>query len=292
MNIEILVDVKTELGEGPLWDPELERLFWIDSKSGKVFRSTADGTELRAWDTPGLIGSLALRADASGAILALENGLHTLDFASGDTELILDPEPEFPQNRLNDGKVDARGRFVFGSMNKNEDGRTAALYSLDTDFSLRTLDDGLIVSNGPCWSPDGSIFYFSDTWSGEIWAYDYDLETGDARNRRTFGDVDTSRGGGADGSTVDSEGYLWNALVYDGKLVRYAPDGSVDRVIEMPVKKVTSVMFGGPNLDTLYVTSMSKPPLPRFPDDPVQRGSVFAITGLGIQGLPEHRFGA
>ncbi|OIU88213.1 SMP-30/gluconolactonase/LRE family protein [Microbacterium sp. AR7-10] len=292
MEIDILVDVKTELGEGPLWDPELERLFWIDSKGGKVFRSTADGTELRAWDTPGLIGSMALRRDGDGAIVALENGLHTLDFATGDTEFLHDPEPVLSQNRLNDGKVDARGRFVFGSMNKNEEGPTAALYSLDTDFSVRTLDDELIVSNGPCWSPDGSTFYFSDTWSGEIWAYDYDLETGDASNRRKFGDVDTSRGGGADGSTVDAEGYLWNALVYDGKLVRYAPDGTVDRIIDMPVKKVTSVMFGGANLDVLYVTSMSKPPLPRFPDDPVQRGSVFAVTGLGIQGLPEHRFGA
>lgn len=292
MNIDILVDVKTELGEGPLWDAELQRLFWIDSKCGKVFRSTAAGTELRAWDTPGLIGSMAIRADGSGAILALESGLHTLDFATGDTELIVDPEPDLTQNRLNDGKVDARGRFVFGSMNKNEDGRTASLYSLSPDFSLRTLDSDLIVSNGPCWSPDGSTFYFSDTWSGEIWAYDYDLDTGEVRNRRTFGKVDTSRGGGADGSTVDAEGYLWNALVYDGKLVRYAPDGTVDRVIDMPVKKVTSVNFGGANLDTLYVTSMSKPPLPRFPDDPVQRGSVFAVTGLGVQGVPEHRFGA
>ena len=91
---------------------------------------------------------------------------------------------------------------------------------------------------------------------------------------------------------MDAEGFLWNAQVYDGKMVRYAPDGSVDRVIEMPVKKVTSAMFGGPNLDILYVTSMAKPPLPRFPGDGVLRGSLFAITGLGIKGLPEPRFGA
>jgi len=85
---------------------------------------------------------------------------------------------------------------------------------------------------------------------------------------------------------------LWNALVYDGKLTRYAPDGSVDRVIDMPVKKVTSVMFGGPDLDVLYVTSMAKPPLPRFPGDGVLRGSLFAIRDLGIRGVPEPRFGA
>ena len=99
-----------------------------------------------------------------------------------------------------------------------------------------------------------------------------------------------SRGGAADGSTVDAEGCLWNALVYDGRLVRYAPDGTVDRVIDMPVKKVTSVMFGGPNLDILFVTSMAKPPLPRFPGDGVLRGSLFAIYDLGIRGVPEPRF--
>ncbi len=103
--------------------------------------------------------------------------------------------------------------------------------------------------------------------------------------------VDTSKGGAADGSTVDAEGYLWNALVYDGRLVRYAPDGGVDRIIDMPVKKITSVMFGGPELDTLYVTSMAKPPPPRFPGDGVLRGSLFAISGLGVTGVPEPRFG-
>jgi L-arabinonolactonase len=112
------------------------------------------------------------------------------------------------------------------------------------------------------------------------------------KNRRTFVKLDTSKGGAADGSTVDSEGYLWNAQVYDGKIIRYTPEGKVDKVIDMPVKKVTSVNFGGPNLDILYVTSMAKPPLPRFPGDGVLRGSLFAIHGLGIKGVPEPRFGA
>ncbi len=104
--------------------------------------------------------------------------------------------------------------------------------------------------------------------------------------------MDTSRGGAADGSTVDSEGCVWNALVYDGRLVRYDPSGRINRVIEMPVKKVTSVMFGGPKLDILFVTSMAKPPLPRFPGDEQLRGSLFAIYDLSITGVPEPRFGA
>ena len=282
MRIDILLDVKTTLGEGPLWDAEQQRLYWIDSFDGRVFRATADGRELRAWDVAQKIGSMALRKDGQGAVVALQRGCHLLDFKTGDVDLIHDPESDRPDNRLNDGKVDRRGRFVAGSMDTMEQGPNGALYSLSTNFEVTRLDQGIICSNGPCWSPDGSTFYFNDTWSGEIWAYDYDLDTGGVSNRRCFAKVDTAGGGAADGSTVDAEGCLWNALVYDGR---------VDRVIDMPVKKVTSVMFGGPDLDVLYVTSMAKPPLPRFPGDGVMRGSLFAIHGLGIRGIAEPRFG-
>ncbi len=289
MRIEVLVDVKPILGEGPLWDVETERLYFIDSFGMVIYRCTHDGREVRAWDLPQKIGSMALRR-TSGAVLSLARGFHFIDFTTGETQLIVDPEPGRSNNRLNDGKVDKRGRFIAGSMDTMEEGKNGALYRLDPDLSLHKLDDGIIVSNGPCWSPDGRIFYFADSWSGEIWTYDYDLDTGRVSNRRTFSKVDTSRGGAADGSTVDAEGCLWNAQVYDGKVVRYRPTGDVDRVIDMPVKKVTSVMFGGPNLDTLFVTSMAKPPLPRFPDDGVMRGSLFAIHGLGVTGVPEPRF--
>lgn len=292
MRIEILLDVKTTLGEGPLWDADQQRLYFIDSFDGRVFRTTVDGGELRAWDLPQKIGSMALRKDGLGAVVSLQRGFHLLDFKTGDVTLIHDPEPGFANNRINDGKVDKQGRFVAGSMDTLEEGPNGALYSLSTDFKVTKLDSNIVCSNGPCWSPDGRTFYFADTWSGEIWAYDYDLATGSVSNRRTFTTVDTSGGGAADGATVDAEGCVWSALVYDGKLVRYAPDGMVERIIDMPVKKVTSVMFGGPSLDILFVTSMTKPPLPRFPGDGPLRGSLFAIHGLGIRGLPEMRFGA
>ena len=292
MRIEVVVDVKTTLGEGPLWDAEQERLYWIDVFDGRVFRATAAGGEIRCWDVPQKIGSLALRKDGGGAVVALARGFHLLDFKSGDVERIVDPEPDKLNNRLNDGKVDRRGRFVAGSMDTMEEGPNGALYRLDPDFSLRKLDDKITVSNGPCWSPDGATFYFADSGAGEIWAYDYEQSTGAVSNRRTFVRVDRSRGGTADGATVDAEGCLWNALVYDGRLVRYDPSGRIDRVIDMPVKKITSVMFGGPKLDILFVTSMAKPPLPRFPGDGRLRGSLFAIYDLGIKGLPEPRFGA
>jgi L-arabinonolactonase len=292
MKIEVVLDVKTTLGEGPLWDVDQQRLYFIDSFDGRVFRCTADGREVRCWDVPEKIGSIAIRKDGNGAICSLANGFHALDFRTGDIELIHDPEPGLPMNRINDGKVDRKGRFFAGSMDTMEESASGALYRLDPDFSVTTVDSGIICSNGPCFSPDDKTFYFADTWTGGIWAYDYDIETGTPSNRRDFVKVDSSNGGAADGSTIDAEGCLWNALVYDGKITRFTPEGEVDRVIDMPVKKVTSVNFGGPNLDILFVTSMAKPPLPRFPGDGVQRGSLFAITGLGVTGIPEPRFGS
>lgn len=292
MDVEVLVDIKTHLGEGPLWDVDTQRLFWVDSTIGNVYRATADGKEIRAWDLPGKVGSLAIRKDGSGAVVAIESGFHFLDFGTGDTELIADPEPDLPHNRFNDGKVDARGRFVAGTMDTFEKSPSGSLYRLDPDLSVHRLDTGIIVSNGPCWSPDGSTFYFADSWSGEVWAYDYDLPTGTVSHRRTFARLDTPGGGAFDGGTVDSEGFVWHAQVFDGRLVRHTPAGDVDRVIDMPVRKVTSVMFGGADLDILFVTSMAKPPLPQFPGDGIARGSVFAIRGLGVTGLPEARFGA
>ncbi|AHK29149.1 senescence marker protein-30 [Rhodococcus opacus PD630] len=290
--IDVVADVKTNLGEGPLWDSEQQLLYWIDSADGRVFRSTADGAGIRAWEVGQKIGSMALTRDGASAIVALENGLWNLELKTGHLTALVDPEPDLPNNRLNDGKVDQAGRFVFGSMDSLEDSPTGKLYSYSPDGSLAILDEGITVSNGPCWSPEGTTLYFSDTWSGEIWAYDYDLDTGAVANRRTFARVDTSYGGAGDGATVDADGYLWQALVYGGKIIRYAPDGTVDRIIDFPVLKLTSVMFGGPDLATLYVTSMAKPQQPRFPDDGQLRGSLFAIRGLGVRGVPEYRFGA
>ncbi|MEB3752759.1 SMP-30/gluconolactonase/LRE family protein [Acinetobacter sp. MD2(2019)] len=289
MEIKVLVDIKTRLGEGATWDPIRQRLFWVDIVDKRLFSCDEFGGNLRAWHAPQKIGSFALRDQHDGAILALEDGLYTLDFNTGDVEFLISPEPDKPFNRLNDGRVDRQGRYVFGSMNRMEEDTTAALYRLNTDLSLETLETGINTSNSICWSPDGSKFYYADTWAGEIWSYDYAMQ-GLPTNKQVFCQIDTSDGGSADGSTVDSEGFVWNAKVYSGQLIRYAPNGQVDRVIEMPVKKITTATFGGKNLDVLYVTSMSEPPLPRFPGDNQYRGSVFAIYGLGIQGVEDTRF--
>lgn len=291
MEIKVLVDCKTILGEGPLWDVDSQRLYWIDSFGMKVYRSTASGTEVKTWDVPSKIGSMALRRDGQGAVVSLQNGFHLLDFRTGESTLVNDPEAHLPGTRLNDGKVDQRGRFIVGSMDMQEEGPSGALYRLDPDFSVHRLESNIVCSNGPCWSPDGRTFYFADTWSNEISGYDYDMETGTPSNKRCFASY-AGMEGAPDGATVDAEGCVWSAAVYAGELRRFAPDGSLDRIIKMPVLKATSMSFGGPGLDVLFVTSMAKPPLPRFPEDGPLGGSLFAIEGLGIRGLPEPRFAA
>ena len=245
---------------------------------------------------PAKIGSLALRRQGGAVVSLAKRVSFSATSRLADCQLIVDPELDKPANRINDGKVDKRGRFrrrLDGSSMEDGPNVRSLTVSILT-FLLHKLDENIIVSNGPCWSPDGRIFYFTDTWTERnLGMADYDLETGAAvsskgeRSARLTVRAAEPRMC----STVDARGVpSWNALVYDGRIVRYTPDGKVDRVIEMPVKKVTSVMFGGPNLNILYVTSMAKPPLPRFPDDGVLRGSLFAVYDLGVRGVPEPRF--
>ena len=293
MEIKQLVDGKNLLGEGPLWDVAEGRIYWIDSYGKKIFRAAPDGSELETWEVPDLIGSMTLR-QSGGAVISLKSGFHFFDFATGACDFITDPEPDLPTTRLNDGKVDRRGRFLAGSMDMTEKSAAGSLYRLDPDLTCHKLDDGIMVSNGPCWSPDGGTFYFTDTWSGDIWAYDYALESGELANKRVFATCESAdpddSAGVPDGSTVDEVGFVWNALVYAGEIIRYAPDGSVDRRIHLPVKIATSVMFGGADLDILYVTSIAKSPQPQFPNDGPLGGSLFAIHGLGVRGIEELRF--
>lgn len=289
MEISVLADVKPLLGEGPLWDVEEERLYFIDSLGRRVFRCTAVGGEMRAWTVPGPIGAMCLRA-SGGAIVALADGFHALDLDTGETAHLIDPEPGMNGNRLNDGKVDPGGRFLCGSMDMGEADPTGTLWRLDPDLSVHEVETGIICSNGPCWAPDGRTLYFADSFTGAISAFDYDPAAGAATGRRTFARMPSDRGGAPDGATVDAEGGVWSACVFDGRLFRFTPDGAVDRAIEMPVRKITSVAFGGPELGTLYVTSMAEPPLPKYPGDGPLRGATFRIDGLGVRGRPEPRF--
>lgn len=288
MHIECLGDFRDELGEGPLWDVKEQRLYWIDSHGGEIHRADARGENRKSWTLPEHIGSMCLR-EGGGAVVSLRNGFHFFDFESSALTFIADPEHDVRRTRMNDGKVDRQGRFLAGSMDYEEREPLAALYRLDPDRTVTQLETGIIVSNGPCWSPDGGTFYFADSWARRIWAYKYDITTGNFLNRRIFADFDSHLRGYPDGATVDAEGYVWSAEVYGGRLVRFAPDGTIDRLLGMPVDSITSMSFGGADLDILYVTSMARS-FRGARRHEREAGGLFAVHGLGVRGLPEPRF--
>jgi L-arabinonolactonase len=290
LKIELLVDARADLGEGPLWDVGEQRLYWIDSLGKKVHRCDAAGGERRHWDVPEHIGSMALREEG-GAVVSLRDGFYTLDFETGDCEKIADTNADEPKIRLNDGKVDRQGRFLAGSMDYGESEPLASLWRLDADKSVHKLEDGIICSNGPCWSADGRTFYFADSYTKSISAYDYDTATGAISRKRTFCNfTDAGLRGFPDGATVDAEDHVWSVEVYAGRLVRFDPEGKLDRVVQLPVDYATSVIFGGPDLDIAYVTSMARTVPGRGAPLEQEAGGLFAVHGLGVTGLPEPRF--
>lgn len=287
LRIEIFSDKPDQLGEGPLWDVREQRLYWIDSYGPAIYSANAEGGERKSWTVPEPIGSMALRENG-GAILSLRDGFYSFDFESGEAKRIHETQAGELRPRMNDGKVDRQGRFVAGSMDFGEAEPVGKLFRLDPDLSLHTLDCGIICSNGPCWSPDGKTLYFADTGQKVIWAYDYDTATGNVRSRRTFTSFETQRGL-PDGATVDAEGYLWCCEVYSGRLIRFDPNGVVDRIVGLPVNSTTSLTFGGPNLDIAYVTSMARPYQFQYHSER-EAGFVFAVHGLGVRGIEEPRF--
>lgn len=274
-------------GEGPLWDPDEQALYFIDNTGQKVHRYDPATGETRSWDTPSVITALALR-EGGGAVVTLRSGIHTFNFDTGVLEALM-PLADPPPYVFNDGKVDRRGRFMIGASTANFANPTpdGGLYRLDPNHSLTMLDKGIHFSNSPCWSPDDKTFYFSDSFRRATYAYDYDIETGAVANKRMF--VDTSDLGGLpDGATVDRDGFVWIAVYGSGNIVAFGPDGQLEWSVEMPVRLVSSVMFGGPGLDQLYVTTIEHGAL----GEPVEEGAgyLYVVEGLGARGVPEPRY--
>jgi sugar lactone lactonase YvrE len=244
--------------------------------------------ETRTWDVPDIIGSMAIRA-GGGAIVALANGVHTLDFETGTCTMLASSPDLNDQVQLADGKVDRRGRFIVGSSDRGMKEARGKLYVLEPGSTqLRAIDDDIFLANGPCWSPDDTTFYHADSIRKIIYAYDYDIETGTVANRRPFASTE-ELGGIPDGATVDAEGHIWSAICEGAKLVRFRPDGSIERIVAFPLKLPGSVMFGGPALDRLFVPTLS-PAFMGREADPLD-GSTYVIDGLGVTGLAEPRFG-
>ncbi|GAA0280303.1 SMP-30/gluconolactonase/LRE family protein [Alteraurantiacibacter aestuarii] len=276
---------KRSVGEGPVWDVAEQALYYIDILDKKVLRWHPHSGAQAQWDVPDMIGSMALRKNG-GAIVALVDGIHALDFDSGEVTPLALMQPANPAIQLADGKVDRAGRFIFGTSHRKAAEPLGGLFSLSKG-AISQLDSGLTLGNGPCWSPDNRVLYHADSMAHVIYAYDYDLATGTASNRREF--FDTSEYGPIpDGATIDASGDMWVAICEGGVVLCLSPKGEVKRVIDMPTKLPASCMFFGPDLDRLFVPTIDPSFLGREPGE--HDGYNFVIDGLGVQGLPEPRY--
>lgn len=287
MEIAALPVPKAMVGEGPIWDVDTKFLFWIDIVGTRLWRHDPSTGVTENWELPGIVGSIALR-ESGGLLIAMGDGVYASDSIGSSYELLANSSELTANIQLADGKVDRRGRFIVGSMDRGMKEPSGKLFVLDPGaHELRVLDDDIILGNGPCWSPDDKIFYHADSVRNTIFAYDYDLDRGTVANRRVFANT-SDFGGMPDGATVDCEGFVWTAICEGGKLIRYSPQGDVDRIVEMPVGLPGSVMFGGKDLDRLFVPSLN-PAFMGRESGPLD-GAMFVIDGLGVTGLPETRF--
>ena len=288
MQIDILTPQRDLLGECPLWDVRSQSLYWIDGRSALVHRYTPATGAKTQWQAPAHIGSIAL-CESGRLLLALEHDFHLLDVDSGALlPLGAGVTHAAERMRLNDGRCDRGGRFVVGSMTMGRAEPEGALYQLAGDRSVTALDRGIMLANATCFSPDGRWLYFADSHTQQIRRYPYDPATGAIGPSEVF--IDTREfGSPPDGATVDSEGHLWVALVLVGQLARFTPDGRLERSIQLPATYVTCPCFGGPALDTVYLTSIRNSGNLLRSDDP-DAGAVFAIHGTGVKGLEESRF--
>jgi len=275
------------LGECPIWCRETRALYWIDVFRPAIHRYTPASGEVRSWTPPQKLGSLALRR-SGGFLLATRSGLALFDPETNAFEIIATPEADRPGNLINDGKCDRDGRFWVGSMDRMLEKPSGRLYRLDPDRSCRVMDDDILMFNGICFSPDDRVLYFADSSRHAIYAHDFDIDAGAIGPRRLFAST-AGRPGVPDGATADAEGFVWSAQFDSGTLVRYAPDGRVDRIIEVPVSRVTSCAFGGDNLDVLYLTTATfRLPPERRAREP-WAGGILALD-VGMCGIPEPRF--
>ena len=281
-----VADTKAVLGEGPVWSARGNALYWVDIKGRRIFRRAFDSGEIKAWDPPFRVCSLAPR-ESGGFVAGSENGFAFVDPAAERYDLHANPEPERPTNRFNDGKLDREGRFWAGTMDDEEVLATGALYRLDRDLRWRRMDDGYRVTNGPAFSPGGRLMYHNDSGRQVTYLFDLD-EEGNASNRRVFAEYGEGDGY-PDGITVDAGGCLWIAF-WDGWCVRrYSPAGELLQRVEMPVQRPTSCAFGGPDQGTLYVTSAAHGLSTEERAAGPLAGSLFALDP-GVRGLPEPRF--
>jgi sugar lactone lactonase YvrE len=278
------------LGEAPMWHAAEARLYLVDLRSGVLLIHDPETGATRRHSFGEPLGSFVFRR-SGGMLLALASGLHFFDPATERRTFVANPESGLFGNRFNDGKCDRDGRFWVGSMRDFAAATTGSLYRIAAKGAGLIVDAVLSpmgIPNAIAWSPDGTKMYLADSLQGDILEYAFDRAAGEIRDGRVF----LEKGmvpGKPDGATVDAEGYLWNARYGGGCVVRVAPDGRIDRVIELPTANVTSVAFGGSDLRTLYITTATQRLDPAELERQPFAGYVFHMRP-GCTGIPETHF--
>lgn len=289
VNIELItsIPVHNELGEGVIWDAETQSVWWTDIQQSKLFRLQWADQQLDSWSTPERLACFALVEGKNYLVAGFASGFAYYEPTSGKVEWLQKIEIDSHNTRLNDGRADRQGNFWAGTMREQEGDTLGALYCLDKQLKCNKKFGNLEITNSLCWSPDSDKLYHADTPTRRIDCYDYDTSNQQLSNKTTF--AETPDGYFPDGSTIDADGYLWNAQWGGSQVARYAPNGELVQAIETPISQPSCVAFGGPDMNLLFVTSatqdMTSNSLANEPD----AGNLF-IYQTGTTGIADPRF--
>ena len=287
MHAELVVDCKNQHGEGIFWNPADGLVWWTDIEGCALWSFDPATSQTASHKMPERVCCFAPRA-SGGLIVAFADRVVLFESTTSKETLVAKFEPQNPETRLNDGRTDRQGRLIVGGMNEVSGTADSSVICVDTDLSVRTIIEGVSCANSTCFTVDGATMFFADTPDQEIVAFDYDITSGSVSNRRSHVSF-KNEPGLPDGSCVDAEGGVWNAEWEGHRVIRVAPDGVIDRVIDVPVWKPTCCAFGGPDLDTLFITTSRLMSTEADLEKEPESGGLFAVKP-GVQGVIDTPF--
>ena len=288
--VELLDECNNSLGEGITYSSTDNYLYWLDiGNKSKLYKLDLSSNKKEIFELPEIVTATSIKSQDE-LILATNNGLKLFNTSNKKFESVISIEEKQTLTRSNDGASDAYGRFWFGTMQNNFDhdgngipikDNIGKLYKVDTNKKISIIEEGLGIPNTFVWSPDNNNFYFSDTLNGTILSYNFELESGKLSNKKELANFNR---GHPDGSTIDTDGCIWNCRWGGSCIVRFTPNGKVDQVIEMPVENITNCIFGGKDMNTLFVTTASNEGKNKNELD----GNLFSIN-LNYQGIEDNK---
>ena len=288
--VELLDECNNSLGEGITFSSTDNYLYWLDiGNKSKLYKLDLSSNKKEIFELPEIVTATSIKSQDE-LILATNNGLKLFNTSNAKFESVVTIEDEQTLTRSNDGASDAYGRFWFGTMQNNFDNNgngipikdnIGKLYRVDTNRKISIIEEGLGIPNTFVWSPDNNNFYFSDTLKGTILSYNFELENGELSNKKELASFNR---GHPDGSTIDTDGCIWNCRWGGSCIVRFTPNGQVDQIIEMPVENITNCIFGGQDMKTLFITTASNEGKNKNELD----GSLFSIN-LNYQGIEDNK---